>query len=125
MFKVLVIDDEINFPTAFKFLLESKEGYSVSVASNGREGLEIAKREVPDLIFLDIMMPGEDGFSILKRIKADDQLKETHVIMFTAVDTKSAHAEAETLRADGYMSKPLEMDEMVKAVEHIKAGIRK
>jgi CheY-like chemotaxis protein len=124
-FKVLMIDDETNYPTAFKFLLESKGGYSVSLATSGQMGLDMAKRIMPDLIFLDVMMPGFDGIETLKRLKADSLLKDIPVVMLTAVVTEKAKAETHNLKVEGYLNKPLEMDLLLAKIEEIKSRTAK
>jgi two-component system, OmpR family, alkaline phosphatase synthesis response regulator PhoP len=120
-FKVLMIDDETNYPTAFKFLLESKGGYSVTLATSGQMGLDTAKTLKPDLIFLDVMMPGFDGIETLKRLKADKELKNIPVVMLTAVITEKAKLETHNLKVDGYLNKPLEMDILMAKIEEIKS----
>ena len=119
-FKVLMIDDEPNYPTAFKFLMESKGGYSVSLATSGQMGLDMAKQLKPDMIFLDVMMPGFDGIETLKRLKADNELKKIPVVMLTAVITEKAKLETHDLKVDGYLNKPLEMDLLMAKIEEIK-----
>jgi len=119
-FKVLVIDDEVNYPTAFKFLLESKGDNAVYLASSGQEGLEMAKDKRPNLIFLDVMMPGLDGIEVLKRLKGDKELKNIPVIMLTAVGTEKARAETLNLNVEGYLNKPLEMEVLLSKIEEIK-----
>lgn len=119
-FKVLVIDDETNYPTAFKFLLESKGDNVVYLASSGQQGLEMAKDKRPNLIFLDVMMPGLDGIEVLKRLKSDKELKNIPVIMLTAVGTEKARAETLNLSVEGYLNKPLEMEVLLDKIEEIK-----
>jgi two-component system, OmpR family, alkaline phosphatase synthesis response regulator PhoP len=119
-FKVLMIDDETNYPTAFKFLLESKGGYSVTLATSGQMGLDMAKQIKPDMIFLDVMMPGFDGIETLKRLKADKELRNIPVVMLTAVITEKAKLETHDLKVDGYLNKPLEMDLLLAKIEEIK-----
>jgi two-component system, OmpR family, alkaline phosphatase synthesis response regulator PhoP len=119
-FKVLMIDDETNYPTAFKFLLESKGGYSVTLATSGQMGLDMAKQIKPDMIFLDVMMPGFDGIETLKRLKADKELRNIPVVMLTAVITEKARAETHNLKVEGYLNKPLEMDLLLAKIEEIK-----
>jgi CheY-like chemotaxis protein len=119
-FKILMVDDETNYPMAFKFLLESKGGYEVYLATSGQEGLEKAKEKKPDLIFLDVMMPGFDGIETLKRLKADKDLQNIPVVMLTAVVTEKAKAEAHNLKVEGYLNKPLEMDILLAKIEEIK-----
>ncbi len=118
-----MIDDEVNYPMAFKFLMESKGGYEVYLATTGEEGLEMAKEKKPDMIFLDVMMPGFDGIETLKRLKADSGLKNIPVVMLTAVVTEKAKAESHNLQVEGYLSKPLEMDVLLAKIEEIKSRV--
>ena len=119
-FTVLMIDDEVNYPTAFKLLLETKGDNAVYLASNGQEGLEMARDKKPDLIFLDVMMPGIDGIEVLKSIRADKELKNIPVIMLTAVQTEKARAETLRLNVEGYLNKPLEMEVLLGKIDEIK-----
>ncbi|MFH1709853.1 MAG: response regulator [bacterium] len=120
IFKVLVIDDETNYPTAFKLLLESKGGYAVSLASNGLKGLEMARTEKPDMIFLDVMMPGLDGIAVLKSLKSDTELKDIPVVMLSAVETEKAKEETRDLNVEAYLNKPLEMQVLLDKIDEIK-----
>ncbi|MBM3183558.1 MAG: response regulator, partial [Chloroflexi bacterium] len=78
--KVLLVDDDKDFVEATKMVLESKP-YEVLVAYNGDEGLEKARKEKPDLIILDIIMPVKDGFTAAEQLKNDPELKKIPVIM--------------------------------------------
>jgi two-component system alkaline phosphatase synthesis response regulator PhoP len=124
-FKVLMIDDEQNYPTAFKFLLESKGDNAVYLASRGEDGLKLAKDKKPDLIFLDVMMPGIDGIETLKRLKSDSELKNIPVIMLTGVETEKTRAEALNLKVEGYLNKPLEMEVLLGKIDEIKNKLGK
>lgn len=124
-FKVLMIDDEQNYPTAFKFLLETKGDNAVYLASSGEEGLKTAKEKKPDLIFLDVMMPGIDGLEVLKRLKSDSELKNIPVIMLTAVETEEARVETLKLKVEGYLNKPLEMEVLLGKIDEIKNKLGK
>lgn len=120
-YKILMIDDEQSYPSAFKFLMESKGDYKILLAENGNKGYEVAKEKMPDLIFLDIMMPGEnDGIATLKRLKSDEKLKSIPVVMMTAVETQAAFKETADMHVEGYLNKPLEMDLVVNKVEEIR-----
>jgi len=120
-FKILVIDDEVNYPTAFKLLVETKGDNAVYVASSGPEGLKMAKEKKPDLIFLDVMMPGMDGIEVLKRLKSDRELKNIPVIMLTAVETEKAKIETMDLDVECYLNKPLEMEVLLDRIDEIKS----
>jgi two-component system response regulator PilR (NtrC family) len=107
--KILVIEDEKNMREILKILLEG-EGYKVSTATDGVEGLGWINREIFDLIITDIKMPGLDGFQVLK--KAQELSPETLVIMITAFGTTESAIESMKLGAYDYLHKPFKIDEI-------------
>lgn len=107
--KILVIEDEKNMREVMKILLEG-EGYEVSIASQGAEGLRLLSKDIFDLTITDIKMPGVDGFQILK--KALEISPETLVIMITAFGTTESAVEAMKLGAYDYVHKPFKIDEI-------------
>ncbi len=107
--KILVIEDEKNMREILKILLEG-EGYEVSTARDGTEGLGWLNRDIFDLIITDIKMPGVDGFQILK--KAQEITPETFVIMITAFGTTESAIEAMKFGAYDYIHKPFKIDEI-------------
>ena len=121
MKKVLVVDDDVDFCEATQLLLDSK-GYEVVLAHDGKEGLEKMRSEEPDLVILDVMMPEMNGYDVCVVLKADPELKNTPVILLTAVDQnlfKTTYTQAMGLmtEADDYMAKPVEPQDLVKRVE--------
>jgi two-component system response regulator PilR (NtrC family) len=107
--KILVIEDEKNMREILKILLEG-EGYEVSIAKDGTEGLAWLNRDIFDLIITDIKMPGVDGFQILK--KAQEVSPETLVMMITAFGTTESAIEAMKFGAYDYIHKPFKIDEI-------------
>jgi two-component system response regulator PilR (NtrC family) len=107
--KILAIEDEKNMREILKILLEG-EGYEVSTAKDGTEGLAWLGRDIFDLIITDIKMPGVDGFHILK--KAQEVSPETFVIMITAFGTTESAIEAMKFGAYDYIHKPFKIDEI-------------
>jgi len=83
--KIVYVEDHADMIDLAKLILESK-GFEVVGAIGGREGLETIRREMPDLVLLDLMMPDVDGWEVHRKIKADDQLKDIPVIVITAKD---------------------------------------
>ncbi len=107
--KLLVVDDEREIRDLLKkFLLA--EGYEVIVASNGEEAIELAIRENPQIILLDIEMPGIDGIETCKRLKAEEKTRLIPVIMVTAFGNRDIEAYLEG--AADVVNKPLEMVEL-------------
>src|SRR5688572_5338797 len=81
--KILVVDDDEDIATVLRIALQVK-GYEVSLAGNGREALECAANDTPDLIVMDVMMPEMDGYEALKRLREDKATSKIPVIMLTA-----------------------------------------
>ncbi len=107
--KILIVEDEKSMREVLKILLEG-EGYDVSTASDGAEGIANLDKDIFDLVITDVKMPKADGFEVLKRIK--DVSPETIVIMITAFGTKDSAIEAMKLGAYDYISKPFNIDEI-------------
>jgi len=110
---VLVIDDDPSVRDVVKRSL-TKEGVSVMTASNGEEGLELARKHRPDVITLDVQMPGMDGWEVLKTLKSDPELRQIAVIMMTNIDEKTT---GYALGAAEYMTKPVDRDHLVEVLK--------
>ncbi len=116
MKKILVIEDEDNIRELIEFNLKS-EGYNVVSGGNGKEGLELARSESPDLILLDIMLPVMDGYDVIKTLRSEGN--ETSVIMLTAKNDEVDKILGLEFGADDYMTKPFSTRELkarIKAV---------
>ena len=106
--KILIIDDEEDFCYFAKKNLEAISNYEIITANKGKKGIQIARKEKPDLILLDIMMPGIDGFEVLKRLKANEKTQNIPVIMLTAKDEDESKIKATGLYCEDYLVKPVE-----------------
>lgn len=115
--KILVVDDSSVNNLLFQAILE-ENGHSVLLTFNGNEALKIAIKEEPDLILLDIMMPGMSGFEILEKIVSDDKLKHIPVIMVTAKIDNTDKKKALEMGAIDYIVKPVDIDNTLERVEH-------
>lgn len=111
MAKILVVDDDKNINELISINLELV-GYKVISAQNGIDAYALAIQENPNLIVLDIMMPDIDGYTVLKRIRESSLLKDTPVLMLTALGMLNNKAQGFDLGADDYLVKPFEMDEL-------------
>lgn len=121
--KILMVDDDVDFCSAVKLLLESK-AYEVVLAHDGKEGLDRARIERPDLVILDVMMPKMNGYDVCVVLKADSELCRIPVILLTAVDQamfKTSYTKHMGLmtEADDYIAKPVESAELVSKVEEL------
>jgi ammonium transporter len=116
--RVLVIDDDANVREIISRVL-TKDGFAVMTASSGREGLEMAREHRPDIITLDVMMGGMDGWSVLASIKADAQLAEIPVVMLTMVDDRKRGF---ALGASDYMTKPIDRKRLTQILQKYRAN---
>ncbi len=114
--KILIVDDETELVKAIRIRLE-QAGYETLVAYDGLEGLEKAKKENPDLILLDIMMPDIDGFEVLRRLKENSKTKYTPVIMVTCKGEPQSLFKAKELRSLDYIVKPFEQEELLDLIK--------
>ena len=114
---VLVIDDDPTVRDLMRRFLD-KEGYSVVTAEDGEAGLKLARDLHPEIITLDVMMPGLDGWSILRELKADSRLAEIPVVMLTILDE---HSRGYTLGASDYVTKPIDRNALRRALARFKS----
>nr|WP_306447287.1 hybrid sensor histidine kinase/response regulator [Odoribacter splanchnicus] len=116
-FKLLVVDDVQTNVLLLKALL-SKEGYGILVANNGQEALEVIRNENPDLILLDVMMPGMDGFEVAERLKSEEYRCEIPIIFLTALDDTQSIVNGFKLGAGDFISKPFRKEELMVRIKH-------
>lgn len=116
--KILAIDDESDVLLVIEVSLKSA-GYQVMTAGNGAEGLAIAKREKPDVILLDIMMPGMDGFEVLEKLHEDENTVNIPIIMLTALSDKTKIMEALNKGIDFYITKPFDHHDLISKVHTV------
>jgi len=112
---ILAIDDEEDVLEAVKDALQD-EGFIVLTASNGVQGLEIARTHKPDLIILDLMMPQMDGFQVLQRLNFDPNLKTMPTIMLTGHGAMDNIFTAQKCRATDFLIKPFSMSELLDVI---------
>ncbi|WP_277406104.1 response regulator transcription factor [Lacrimispora xylanisolvens] len=112
MFKILVIEDDKDISELLKFFLEDN-GYSVRIADNGIEGIEIYRHESIDLILLDILLPKVDGYMVCKTIRKESDIP---VIMITALTSEDEQIRGYDLQVDDYVTKPFSMPVLLKKV---------
>lgn len=105
--KILFVDDEPGYARAVTYVLQ-KEGYEVITASNGLQGLIKAQKEEPDLIILDVMLPGIDGFEVCSRLRSDPRTSAIPIIMLSAKGQDADRTTGLTLGALEYLTKPVE-----------------
>jgi len=108
---VLIVDDEYIGRETLQSVLEG-EGYELEMAENGLQAIEKAKKLLPDVILLDVMMPGMTGFEVCQRIRSDPQIAEIPIIILTALDDRESLLNALKAGADDFISKPFDRYEL-------------
>lgn len=116
--KVLVIDDEDAVREMVQLTL-SVRGMDVSGAPDGLRGLIAADRSRPDVIVIDVMMPGVDGFETVRRLRADTKLRDIPVIMLTAQAGEDSQWRGWTAGVDSYVTKPLDPELLVTEIHRV------
>jgi two-component system alkaline phosphatase synthesis response regulator PhoP len=116
--KILVIEDEEHIQELVKVNLTAS-GYEVLVTGSGEDGLELAKAVYPDLILLDLRLPGMSGWDVLMLLKADDKLQKIPVITMTATVRQSHDSRLSGMKTAGYLTKPFEVDELLQTVKQV------
>lgn len=116
MKKILIVDDEQDIVESLKFVLEAS-GFDCYCAYNGEEGLNMAREISPDLIILDVMMPKINGYKICRLLKYDNKYKNIPILMVTARSQDEDKSIGEETGVDEYITKPFELDDIVKKVE--------
>lgn len=109
---ILVVDDEPYLIRSLSFVLK-KEGYRVESATDGREAVEKARRLSPDLVFLDLDLPGMSGYEVCKAIKNDPALRDTYLILLTAKGQENERQKGIESGANEYLTKPFSPKEIV------------
>ncbi|MBE4907743.1 response regulator [Bacillus luteolus] len=118
--KILIVDDQYGIRILLNEVFQ-KEGYTTFQAANGYQAIDIVEKHSPDLVLLDMKIPGMDGIEILKRLKAINQ--EIRVIIMTAYGELDMIQEAKDLGAITHFAKPFDIDEIRAAVKkHVKVG---
>lgn len=105
-FTILVADDELDILEILNFNLKG-EGYNVIKATNGNEAVELARLHKPDLIILDVMMPGKTGFEVCKILRAEKEFENTIIIFLTALNDDSTEIKGLETGGDDYITKPI------------------
>lgn len=113
---ILIIDDHRPVGLLLENVLRL-HGYGVLYAETGKEGLDLARREVPALILLDIMMPEMDGFRVCEALKADDLTREIPVVFVTARGEAPAVARAKAIGGAGFIHKPFKSQQIVEVLD--------
>jgi len=114
--EILIVDDD---PLVIKLLQTplQKAGYKIKVADHGLKALDMVKKDPPDLILLDILMPMLDGFKVTRLLKFDKRFKDIPIIVLTSRATEDERKKGEQVGADEFLYKPLRLQQVLKVVK--------
>jgi CheY-like chemotaxis protein len=112
--KILVVDDDLYNIAILKELLD--DHYDLQISSNGEQAVEIVREFQPDMILLDIMMPGMDGYEVCRRLRENSMLRDTKIIMVSARAMRIEQSNGYHVGADGYITKPFDGDDLLEKV---------
>jgi DNA-binding response OmpR family regulator len=116
--RILVVDDENDLVETLSLRLEAN-GYEVLKAYDGQEGFEKAKKQKPDLIILDLMLPKIDGYKVCRMLKFDQKYRHIPVLLFTARAQDSDKKLGEEVGADAYITKPFEPPALLEKIKEL------
>ena len=118
--RILIAEDEANIAESLSFIL-GREGHEVVTAPDGEDALRQLRQRLPDLLILDVMLPGLNGFELLKTLKADARLKDLPVIVLTAKTQQHDRELAEAIGVAAYLTKPFSNRDIVDHVGRLTA----
>lgn len=116
-YKILIVDDVSSNVLLMKALL-GKEKYNLLSAMSGIEALDCIARERPDLVLLDVMMPGMDGFEVAQRLREDEKYKDIPIIFLTALDDSQSVVKGFKIGGNDFISKPFKKEELMIRISH-------
>ena len=117
--KILIVEDEVDILRLLSTILSSFGDYGIFCASGGQEALRIAREESPDIIILDIQLPGMNGYEVCKLIRSDPAISDIKVLMLSGMTQDSDWQKAQEVGADGYIAKPFSSIALVEKVEEL------
>ncbi|MGE0396032.1 MAG: response regulator [Kofleriaceae bacterium] len=117
---ILVVDDDPEIVSMLSTRL-TKRGYNVSTAADGHRALELAKRERPDIVLLDVMMPGKSGWEVARALKQDPVTQSIKIVMVTAIGESVNELTSPLYGADAHLDKPFEFEKLEKIIAKLLA----
>ncbi len=119
--KILIVDDELVMRTLLKELLEEfgDNGVELLTANNGEEAIESIKAEKPELVILDVLMPGMNGFEVCNTVKNELVMKDVYIMMLTTAGQEYNKQKGKDVGVDFFITKPFDPDEFIKKVSKV------
>jgi CheY-like chemotaxis protein len=118
---ILVVDDDPEIVTMLSTRL-GKRGYQISTANDGHRAIELARRERPDVVLLDVMMPGKSGWEVARALKQDPVTQDIKIVMVTAIGEQVNEITSPLYGADAHIDKPFEFDRLEKVISQLIAS---
>jgi DNA-binding response OmpR family regulator len=122
--RILVVEDEEDIAELLRFHF-TEEGYAVEIATRGAEALKLTRKQLPDLIVLDIMLPGMDGYAVCRELRSTTRTGHIPIIFLTQKDERSDKIAGLELGADDYVTKPFDAEELKLRVKNAIQGHRR
>ena len=117
--KVLIVEDEPEVQEVERMVVEDLLGCEVALASTGEEGLDKAAEIAPDLVVLDLLLPGIDGFTVAERIRADPRLGRTSILALSGLTRPEDKERARAAGCDDVLDKPFDLEDLVRKIERL------
>jgi CheY-like chemotaxis protein len=117
---ILVVDDDPEIVAMLSMRL-TKRGYKVTTASDGHQALELAKKHLPDIVLLDVMMPGKSGWEVARALKQDPDTQSMKIVMVSAIGEKTNEITAPIYGADAHVDKPFEFEALERVIASLLA----
>ena len=119
---ILVVEDDFEIAQMLRIFFESK-GYQVLIAPRGEMALELCRTQLPNLVLLDIILPGIDGYEVCRRLKSNQRTRNVPVIFLTKKDERADQIAGLGLGADDYITKPFDITQLASSVERLVARV--
>jgi len=116
--KILIVDDDITVQRLLEFILR-KLDVDILIAGDGETAIEMIRKERPEIVFLDVMMPGKNGIEVCHEVKRDPELKDTYIVMLTAMGNESEIKAMVDSGANEYVPKPFSPSGIIEIVKKI------
>lgn len=118
--KILIVDDDVSLSRLVQAMLAKTRLYEVRVENRSRQALAVVKEFTPDLILLDVDMPGLDGGDVARQIRADDSVRETPIIFFTSLVSQGEGGQGLVERGgDHFLAKPIDAPVLIRSIESV------
>ena len=120
--KILVVEDQDSIRRMIEALVGAR-GYTVQAVASGTKAIDVASTSPPDLVLLDLMLPGHDGFEVCRRLRSDPATRDVPIVIISALDDPESRARATALGATAYYTKPFSPIALLKEIDSLKGQL--